>query len=122
MIFISTLIGDRFLRVVPIQSFLQSFSSNRSHMFNKETNLWLSDPPEWPLICGELASSPHNLEEYLSCDELDDKSYGTVYSLEEFAQWCQGLEIRDQQPREEEVPSVDEMLDEGRTVTRNINN
>jgi hypothetical protein len=84
-------------------------------MRDKETNLWLSEPPEWPLICGELSSSSHNLEEYLRCEELDDECYGTVYSVGEFIHWCRGLETEEPPTMTEgetKMPSVDESRSE----------
>ena len=62
-------------------------------MFNDSTNLWYSEPPQWPPIRGELSSTSHNLHQYLSCDRVvDNPALGTLYSLNDFISFCQSIE------------------------------
>jgi hypothetical protein len=70
-------------------------------MFNESTNLWLSEPPQWPLICGELASSSHNLKQYLRCDkEVDKQLFGSLFSIDQFMLYCQSIESELESGRE----------------------
>jgi hypothetical protein len=62
-------------------------------MVSESTKLWLSEPPQWPPICGEFASSSHNLNQYLRCDKEDDNNkLGSLYSVGEFLFFCQNLQ------------------------------
>lgn len=70
-------------------------------MFNDSTNLWYSEPPQWPPIRGELSSSSHNLHEYLNCDrDVDKPALGTLYSLHDFISFCQSIENEIETKRE----------------------
>lgn len=67
-------------------------------MYSTEENKWFSEPPSWPIICGPLASTSHNLMEYLNCDNSlvndNDSRYGVLYNLEEFLVWCHELDLK----------------------------
>jgi len=69
----------RQFRVVPAQTFLETFSSDRRHM-RKEDGSWLKPPPSYPCIAN--SSTAHNLEEFISMDT--SKGDGEVLSLTEF--------------------------------------
>lgn len=94
---------------MPIETFIEYFASDRSHMYSKENNTWLSEPPTWPIIRGRLASTSHNLMDYLVCDKTinsndndnncdnncdndNNMKYGILYKLSEFIEWCNELE------------------------------
>lgn len=62
-------------------------------MYDTETNKWMSEPPEWPIIRGEHSSSDHNLFDFLRCEHLESNEFGNFFSLEELVQFCQVLEI-----------------------------
>jgi len=78
-------------RVVPARDFVERFASDRRHM--KKNNQWLAPPPEWKAICGPLADSQYNLDEYRMMDVGTDSSLndrqqpGKVLTLAEFKTW-----------------------------------
>lgn len=53
-------------RVVPLDTFLGHFSSDRSHMRDNSGNFRQPPPPYAPIAGGE---NPNNLQEYLRCDQ-----------------------------------------------------
>jgi len=68
----------RLFRIVPAQSFLQNFASDRRHM-RKEDGSWLKPPPNYPPISTSV--STHNLDEFIS---MEPGESGEVLSLTEF--------------------------------------
>jgi hypothetical protein len=69
--------------------FLETFSSDRMHMYNPETKEWNAAPPTYACI---LPYKKSNLSTYMTIDETeverrmtrdrDEKSpFGTIYSL-----------------------------------------
>ena len=68
---------DVILRLIDSESYVQSFSSDRSHMISP-TGEWLAPPPEWSPI---LNGGKSNLLEWLDVD-LDGP--GMVHTLAEF--------------------------------------
>ncbi|XP_008297544.1 protein N-terminal glutamine amidohydrolase [Stegastes partitus] len=71
----------RKLRVVPADSFLQNFASDRSHMKNPD-GTWKMPPPPYPPI--HTTESHMNLDDFISMDPA--VGWGTVYSLDRFLQ------------------------------------
>ncbi|XP_012673954.1 protein N-terminal glutamine amidohydrolase isoform X2 [Clupea harengus] len=71
----------RKLRVIPAETFLSSFASDRSHM-KDEVGHWRMLPPSYP--CLETAESKMNLDSFISMDA--QIGWGKVYSLAEFVQ------------------------------------
>ncbi|XP_048084884.1 protein N-terminal glutamine amidohydrolase isoform X1 [Alosa alosa] len=69
----------RKLRVIPAETFLSSFASDRSHM-KDEVGHWKMLPPSYP--CIETAESKMNLNYFISMDA--QVGWGKVYSLSEF--------------------------------------
>ena len=67
---------DVILRLIASGSYVQSFSSDRSHM-KSSTGEWLAPPPEWPAILNESKS---NLLEWL---DVDRDGPGQVQTLSE---------------------------------------
>lgn len=61
-------------------------------MYSKENNKWLSEPPSWPIISGQLSSSSHNLMKYIDCNVNEEMEFGRVYKLQQFMMWCEELE------------------------------
>lgn len=51
---------ERFYRVIPNNVFLKVFSSDRSHMKNKD-GIYSSTPPEWPCIINEIGANTLDL-------------------------------------------------------------
>ncbi|KAF7691266.1 protein N-terminal glutamine amidohydrolase [Silurus meridionalis] len=71
----------RKLRVIPADTYLKTFASDRSHM--KHSNgAWRMPPPPYP--CIETTESKMNLEDFISMDP--NVGVGTVYKLSEFVQ------------------------------------
>lgn len=69
----------RKLRVIPADSFLHMFASDRSHM--KETDgTWRMPPPPYPCIA--TSACQMNLDDFISMEA--GVGYGQVYSLSEF--------------------------------------
>ena len=75
-------------RVVPMESFLEHFGSDRSHMRDKNGN-WQAEPPPYPPI-----GRRSNLQEYLHFDDASIRNnrndpnssiYGRFFSKEELA-------------------------------------
>ncbi|XP_059206585.1 protein N-terminal glutamine amidohydrolase isoform X2 [Centropristis striata] len=71
----------RKLRVVPADSFLSSFASDRSHMRNADGS-WRMPPPPYPPI--HTAECQMNLDDFISMSP--SVGVGTVFSLEHFLQ------------------------------------
>lgn len=62
-------------RVIPSQSFLEMFSSDRSHMKDSQTGQWIKEPPPWPPI--QSVAGGHNLRQFI---EMKDAFIGDVLS------------------------------------------
>ncbi|XP_026155818.1 protein N-terminal glutamine amidohydrolase [Mastacembelus armatus] len=71
----------RKLRVVPADSFLLNFASDRSHMKNSDGS-WRMPPPHYPPI--HTAECQMNLDDFISMDPA--VGWGTVFSLDHFLQ------------------------------------
>ncbi|KAM9737365.1 protein N-terminal glutamine amidohydrolase [Menidia menidia] len=71
----------RKLRVVPADSFLLNFASDRSHMKNPDGS-WKMPPPTYPPI--HSAESQMNLDDFISMNPA--VGWGTVYGLDQFLQ------------------------------------
>ncbi|KAF7645031.1 hypothetical protein LDENG_00211490 [Lucifuga dentata] len=69
----------RKLRVVPAESFLQNFASDRSHMKTADGG-WTAPPPAYPLI--HTAESQMNLDDFISMEP--SVGWGWVFSLDNF--------------------------------------
>lgn len=69
----------RKLRVVPADSFLLKFASDRSHMKNPDGS-WRMPPPPYPPI--HTAESRMNLDDFISMDAA--VGWGRVFSLDHF--------------------------------------
>jgi hypothetical protein len=68
---------DVILRLIASESYVQSFSSDRSHM-KSPTGKWLAPPPEWPAI---TKGDKSNLLDWLDIGRDDP---GQVHTLAEF--------------------------------------
>ncbi|KAM6899685.1 protein N-terminal glutamine amidohydrolase isoform 1-T2 [Xenentodon cancila] len=71
----------RKLRVVPADSFLLNFASDRSHMKNSD-GTWKMPPPSYPAI--HTAESQMNLDDFISMNPA--VGWGMVFSLDQFLQ------------------------------------
>lgn len=71
----------RYLRVIPADSYLSNFASDRSHM-KKSDGSWMSPPPPYPPI--HTSESQMNLDDFISMDP--QVGWGAVYSLDQFLQ------------------------------------
>ncbi|XP_040908519.1 protein N-terminal glutamine amidohydrolase [Toxotes jaculatrix] len=71
----------RKLRVVPADSFLLNFASDRSHMKNSDGSWKMPPPPYSPIHTPE---SHMNLDDFISMDPAI--GWGTVFSLDHFLQ------------------------------------
>ncbi|TKS89257.1 Protein N-terminal glutamine amidohydrolase [Collichthys lucidus] len=71
----------RKLRVVPADSFLLNFASDRSHMMNPDGS-WKMPPPLYPPI--HTAACRMNLDDFISVNPA--VGWGRVFSLEHFLQ------------------------------------
>ncbi|XP_072226272.1 protein N-terminal glutamine amidohydrolase [Leuresthes tenuis] len=71
----------RKLRMVPADSFLLNFASDRSHMKNSD-GTWKMPPPLYPPI--HTSESQMNLDDFISMNPA--VGWGTVYSLDQFLQ------------------------------------
>ncbi|KAM8767536.1 protein N-terminal glutamine amidohydrolase [Acanthopagrus schlegelii] len=71
----------RKLRVVPADSFLLNFASDRSHMKNPDGS-WKMPPPPYPPI--HTAESQMNLDDFISMNPA--VGWGRVFSLDHFLQ------------------------------------
>lgn len=110
------LLHRRCYRIVPLETFLRVFASDRSHMVSilicnrlvdslkkikfklvlllvffffqkKEDNTWLVPPPDYPPISSK--ESTMNLPNFISMSEnLESKEYGTVLNEQKFKEFC----------------------------------
>ncbi|XP_041867220.1 protein N-terminal glutamine amidohydrolase isoform X2 [Melanotaenia boesemani] len=69
----------RKLRVIPADSFLLNFASDRSHMRNSD-GTWKMPPPSYPPI--RTAECQMNLDDFISMNPAI--GWGTVFSLDQF--------------------------------------
>ncbi|RUS73629.1 hypothetical protein EGW08_018602 [Elysia chlorotica] len=74
----------RMFRVVPVEEFLNTFASDRSHMIN-EKGEWLAPPPSYPPI--SCRNSSNNIEEFISMSP--DFKHGQVFNLIAFLEMFQ---------------------------------
>ena len=70
----------RYFRVIPAESFLNKFASNREHMLDKNRGVYLAEPPNYPPIKTE--ESENNIESFISMET--DVGFGKVMNLKEF--------------------------------------
>jgi len=76
-------------RLVDANLFLQYFSSDRSHMFNQQTQQWNAPPPTYECIL----NGPPNLQDYLNFvdrprrQEVNEQALGTMLSLDQLAHY-----------------------------------
>lgn len=78
-------------RVVSSQQFYNNFSSDRSHMINKETNEWMMPPPSYSCIkrhATEIMNLPKyrdmsSVDNTLTDSEIQDAPFGKVVNLEQ---------------------------------------
>ena len=75
-----TKIPDKSYRVIPGETYLQEFASDRSHMVKKDGG-WIADPPTYPAIASN--NSTNNIQEFISMDP-SSLAPGQVMSEEEF--------------------------------------
>jgi hypothetical protein len=77
--------------MVPAETYLENFASDRSHMLDKVRRepVYIAPPPKTPSIQGQKAKEK-GINNNLMSDFVDMKqeSYGRVMDLEEFVQWC----------------------------------
>ena len=84
-------LGCHLCRVIDAKVFVETFSSDRMHMYNAETRQWNATPPTYACI---LPTKKGNLSAYMCIDEMEVKSrktqerneksaFGTIYSLTE---------------------------------------
>ncbi|XP_058610243.1 protein N-terminal glutamine amidohydrolase isoform X2 [Onychostoma macrolepis] len=71
----------RKLRVIPGDTYLKKFASDRSHMKDSDGN-WRMPPPPYP--CLETSESKMNLDDFICMDAR--VGYGEVYNLSDFVQ------------------------------------
>ncbi|XP_028673055.1 protein N-terminal glutamine amidohydrolase [Erpetoichthys calabaricus] len=71
----------RKLRVIPADTFLKTFASDRSHM-KDPTGEWRMPPPPYP--CIETTECKMNLDDFISMDA--NIGWGVVYTLTDFTQ------------------------------------
>ncbi|KAI8059665.1 N-terminal glutamine amidase-domain-containing protein [Thamnidium elegans] len=69
---------DRYFRFVGAKTYLEQFSSDRSHMMKKD-GTYYAEPPLYPPI--KSNQNPNNLFDFIS---MKENEYGTVYSTSEF--------------------------------------
>uniref|UniRef100_A0A671QUR9 Protein N-terminal glutamine amidohydrolase n=1 Tax=Sinocyclocheilus anshuiensis TaxID=1608454 RepID=A0A671QUR9_9TELE len=69
------------LRVIPGDTYLKKFASDRSHMKDSVGN-WRMPPPPYP--CLETSESKMNLDDFICMDAR--VGYGEVYNLSDFVQ------------------------------------
>lgn len=68
-------------RIVPAQDLLGHFASDRRHMRDEEGQL-LKVPPPWPVIQGDLATTDHNLDQWIDTS-FDAPGFGQVVKSKE---------------------------------------
>lgn len=69
----------RYFRVIPANTFLTTFASDRRHM-RKEDGSWLKPPPTYPCIA--TPTCQHNLDEFISMEP--SSGVGEVFNLTDF--------------------------------------
>ncbi|RHZ83032.1 hypothetical protein Glove_100g28 [Diversispora epigaea] len=74
---------ERYYRIVPLETFLKVFASDRSHM-KMEDNTWIAPPPDYPPISSK--ESKMNLPKFISMSE--NLEYGTVLDEQQFKEFC----------------------------------
>ncbi|RIA86537.1 N-terminal glutamine amidase-domain-containing protein [Glomus cerebriforme] len=73
---------QRKFRIIPAETYLRVFASDRSHMI-KEDGTWNSPPPTYPPI--STSDSVNNLESFINMTEnLDSNDFGQVFNEDDF--------------------------------------
>ena len=75
----STTFPERMYRVIPADTFLDEFASDRSHMCQNGT--WLASPPSYPPIRSQKSSN--NIQEFISMKQ-DSTAPGSVLTESNF--------------------------------------
>lgn len=77
-------------RVIPGEVFIREFSSDRSHMFNAETNSWNASPPSYDCI-NMLQGRPSTFSTFNDFSKNarghDPSKYGTILTKQQLAQY-----------------------------------
>lgn len=76
---LTTTLGTRFFRVIPIDEYLKEFASDRRHMLN-EDGTWIKPPPIYPAI--RTPDQIHNLDDFI--DMNPDRGPGQVFNCSDF--------------------------------------
>ncbi|CAG8630576.1 5104_t:CDS:2 [Ambispora leptoticha] len=78
---------ERLYRVIPAETFLEVFASDRSHMINSDDGTWMSPPPLYPPILSSKGTRM-NLPLFIDMMEnKDSKDYGKVFQEGEFIEY-----------------------------------
>ncbi|CAG8434436.1 1988_t:CDS:2 [Ambispora gerdemannii] len=78
--------SERLYRVIPAETFLEVFASDRSHMINPDDGTWVSPPPSYPPISSK--STRMNLPFFIDMTEnKDSREYGKVFHEKEFIEY-----------------------------------
>lgn len=75
-------------RLIPLQSYLDYFSSDRSHMLS-ESGEYLSPPPSWPIIQSPLALSSNQIPHFISMDPIHLSEISRIMSLDQIISFVQ---------------------------------
>eukprot|EP01027_Heterolobosea_sp_BB2_P017154 GEZU01024331.1.p1 GENE.GEZU01024331.1~~GEZU01024331.1.p1 ORF type:complete len:197 (-),score=38.88 GEZU01024331.1:27-617(-) len=79
-------------RVIPCETFVAHFSSDRSHMIDKSTGKWLAPPPKYPPI--QQHGIPSNLAQYRDMEfTTSDGTMGTVMTLSEIVEFFSSIKL-----------------------------
>lgn len=77
-----------FFRILRASDYLQNFSSDRRHMFDKETQTWKAPPPSYACINNHV---PNNLDQFLDFSSSKTDEFGKIVSLETLSSQVQRL-------------------------------
>ena len=69
---------QRLFRVVPARDFLDTFSSDRSHMMRLDGGGWMALPPAYPPIRGPRARGPNDLDAFRLISSVECGGPGQV--------------------------------------------
>ncbi|KAG2382850.1 hypothetical protein C9374_004817 [Naegleria lovaniensis] len=75
-----SMINDLLFRIVPAREYLETFSSDRSHMWNAETNSYSAPPPSYPCIQGNT-STRMNLDDFRMMNQGKKEQVYTLNGL-----------------------------------------
>ncbi len=76
--------------MIPAESYLKSFSSDRSDMRTPDGG-WYALPPKWPTIEVEGGTDVKTLKVITATGPDSDARAGVVYDVDGFKQWVNGL-------------------------------